>query len=155
MDKAADKIITSNRKAFHNYSIMEGLEAGLQLKGTEVKSIRAGGASLSDSFAKLEGTEAFLYNMHIPPYEFGNIYNSDPLRPRKLLLHRRQINKLALEVSTKHLALIPLKLYFKNGIVKVELALAKGKKQYDKRESIRRRESDRELKRTLKGRQRN
>jgi len=153
MDKTTDKIITSNRKAFHNYSIMESLEAGLQLKGTEVKSIRAGGASLSDSFAKLEGNEAFLYNMHIPPYEFGNIYNSDPLRPRKLLLHRRQINKLGIEVSTKQLALIPLKLYFKNGIVKVELALAKGKKQYDKRESIRRRESDRELKRVLKGRQ--
>ncbi|MDP3730600.1 MAG: SsrA-binding protein SmpB [Candidatus Omnitrophota bacterium] len=148
-----DKIITTNRKAFHNYSVMEGLEAGLQLKGAEVKSIRAGGASLSDSFAKLEGSEVLLYNMHIPPYEFGNIYNPDPLRPRKLLLHRRQINKLTLEISTKHLALIPLKLYFKNGIVKVELALARGKRQYDKRESIRRRESDRELKRTLKGRQ--
>jgi SsrA-binding protein len=148
-----DKIITSNRKAFHNYTVMESLEAGLQLKGAEVKSIRAGGASLSDSFAKLEDNEALLYNMHIPPYEFGNIYNSDPLRPRKLLLHRRQIAKLALEASTKHLAIIPLKLYFKNGIVKVELALAKGKKQYDKRASIRRRESDRELKRTLKGRQ--
>ncbi len=148
-----DKVITTNRKAFHDYAVIESLEAGLQLKGTEVKSIRAGGASLSDSFAKLENGEALLYNMHIPPYEFGNIYNSDPLRPRKLLLHKRQINKLALEVSTKHIALIPLKLYFKNGIVKVELALAKGKRQYDKRESIRRRESDRELKRTLKGRQ--
>ena len=148
-----DSSAASNRKARFTYTILESLEAGIELKGTEVKSIRAGGASLSDSFAKLEGTEAFLYNMHIPPYEFGNIYNSDPLRPRKLLLHKRQINKLALEVSTKHLALIPTKLYFKNGIVKVELALAKGKKQYDKRDSIRRRESDRELKRTLKGRQ--
>ena len=148
-----DKIITSNRKAFHDYSIMESLEAGIQLKGAEVKSIRAGGASLSDSFARLEGNEALLYNMHIPPYEFGNIYNSDPLRPRKLLLHQRQIDKLALEASTKHLAIIPLKLYFKNGMVKVELALAKGKKHYDKRDSIRRRDSDRELKRTLKGRQ--
>jgi SsrA-binding protein len=148
-----DKIITSNRKAFHDYSVMESIEAGLQLKGAEVKSIRAGGASLSDSFAKLEGNEAMLYNMHVPPYEFGNIYNSDPLRPRKLLLHRRQIDKLAIEVSAKHLALIPIKLYFKNGIVKVELALAKGKRQYDKRDAIRRRESDRDLKRTLKGRQ--
>jgi len=147
-----EKIITTNRKARRDYSIIESLEAGIQLKGPEVKSIRAGGASLADSFAKLEGPEALLYNMHISPYEFGNIYNPDPVRPRKLLLHKRQIQKLAAEVATKHLALIPLKLYFKNGFVKVELALAKGKKQYDKREAIKRRESDRELKRALKNR---
>jgi len=147
-----DKINVSNRRALHDYSVIETVEAGLQLKGTEVKSIRAGKASLSDSFAKLENNELFLYNMHISPYEFGNIYNPDPLRPRKLLLHRRQINKLAIEVSTKHLALIPIKIYFKNGLAKVELALAKGKRQYDKREAIRRRESDRELKRALKSR---
>ncbi len=147
-----DKLIATNRRALHDYSVIENLEAGIQLKGTEVKSIRAGGASLSDSFARLEGTELFLYNMHVSPYEFGNIYNPDPLRPRKLLLHGRQIRKLALEVSTKHLALIPLKLYFKNGIVKVELALVKGKKQYDKRATIRQREADRDLKRVMKGR---
>ena len=147
-----DKTITTNRRARHDYTILESLEAGLQLKGTEVKSVRAGGASLADSFARLEGSELLLYNMHISPYEFGNIYNPDPVRPRKLLLHKRQIQKLAAEVSTKHLALIPLKLYFKNGFVKVELALAKGKKQYDKREAIKRRESDRELKRALKSR---
>ena len=147
-----DKIITSNRKAHHDYAIIESIEAGIQLKGTEVKSIRAGHASLSDSFARLEKDELFLYNMNIPPYEFGNIYNTDPVRPRKLLLHRRQIRKLASEVSTKHLALIPLKLYFKNGLCKVELALAKGKRQYDKREAIKKRESDRELKRVLKSR---
>ena len=146
-----DKVITTNRKALHDYSIIESLEAGIQLKGTEIKSIRAGGASLSDSFARLEGDEIFLYNMHISPYAFGNIYNPDPLRPRKLLLHRRQIRKLASEVSTKHLALIPLKLYFKNGIAKIELALTKGKKQYDKREAIKRRESDRELRRKIRG----
>ncbi len=145
-----DKIITTNRKAHHDYSVIEALEAGIQLKGTEVKSIRAGGASLQDSFAKLENSQLLLYNMHVSPYEFGNIYNPDPVRPRKLLLHKRQIRKLAAEVSTKHLALIPLKLYFKNGFVKVELALAKGKKQYDKREVIKRREADRELKRILK-----
>jgi len=145
-----DKLIASNRRALHDYSVIESLEAGIQLKGTEVKSIRSGGVSLADSFGRLEGTELFLYNMHVSPYEFGNIYNPDPLRPRKLLLHGRQIRKLALEVSTKHLALIPLKLYFKNGIVKVELALAKGKKQYDKREAIRQRESDRELRRVMK-----
>ena len=146
-----DKVITTNRKALHDYSIIESLEAGIQLKGTEIKSIRAGGASLSDSFARLEGDEIFLYNMHISPYAFGNIYNPDPLRPRKLLLHKRQIRKLVSEVSTKHLALIPLKLYFKNGIAKIELALAKGKKQYDKREAIKRRESDRELRRKIRG----
>ncbi|MDP3790765.1 MAG: SsrA-binding protein SmpB [Candidatus Omnitrophota bacterium] len=147
-----DKVITSNRKAHHDYFVIESLEAGIQLKGTEVKSIRAGGASLADSFAKLEGSELLLYNMHVAPYEFGNIYNTDPVRPRKLLLHKRQIQKLAAEVSTKHLALIPLKLYFKNGLVKVDLALAKGKKHYDKREAIKQRESDKELKRVLKSR---
>lgn len=148
-----DNIIVTNRKALRDYSVIESLEAGIQLKGTEIKSIRAGGTSLADSFARLEGFEVFLYNMHISPYEFGNIYNTDPLRPRKLLLHKRQIRKLANEVSTRHLTLIPLKLYFKNGIAKIELALAKGKKQYDKREAIRRRESDRELRRIVKGRQ--
>lgn len=148
-----DNIIATNRKALRDYSVIESLEAGIQLKGTEIKSIRAGGTSLADSFARLEGSEVFLYNMHISPYEFGNIYNADPLRPRKLLLHKRQIHKLANEVSTRHLTLIPLKLYFKNGIAKIELALAKGKKQYDKREAIRRRESDRELRRIVKGRQ--
>jgi SsrA-binding protein len=147
-----DKTITTNRKARHDYTVLESVEAGIQLKGTEIKSIRAGGASLAESFARLENDEVLLYNMHVPPYEFGNIYNPDPVRPRKLLLHRRQIAKLASEVATKHLALIPLRLYFKNGFVKVELALAKGKKLYDKREAIKRRESDRELKRALKSR---
>jgi SsrA-binding protein len=146
------KLIASNRRAHHDYTILETIEVGIQLKGTEVKSLRAGGASLADSFARLENSELFLYNMHVSPYEFGNIYNPDPVRPRKLLLHRRQINKLSGEVATKHLAIIPLKIYFKNGIAKVELALAKGKKQYDKREAIRQRESDRELKRVLKSR---
>jgi SsrA-binding protein len=142
-----DKVITTNRKARFDYTIMESLEAGIQLKGTEVKSLRSGHASLSDSFARLEGSEILLYNMHVAPYEFGNIANVDPIRPRKLLLHKKEIRWLAGEVSQKKLALIPLKLYFKNGIAKLELALAKGKKKYDKREAIRRRESDRELKR--------
>ena len=149
-----DKLIVTNRKALRDYAVIESLEAGIQLKGTEVKSIRAGGTSLVESFAKLEGSEIFLYNMHISPYEFGNIYNTEPLRPRKLLLHKRQIRKLAGEVSIRHLALIPLKLYFKNGIAKIELALAKGKRQYDKREAIKRRESDRELKRAMRGKNR-
>jgi len=145
-----DGIITTNRKARFDYTILESVEAGIQLKGTEVKSLRSGQASLADSFARLEGNEVFLYNMHIAPYEFGNIANVEPARPRKLLLHRRQIRWLAGEAATKKLAIIPLKMYFKNGIAKVELALAKGKKLYDKREAIRRRESDLELRRTVR-----
>lgn len=144
-----DKIIATNRQARFNYTILESLEAGIALKGVEVKSMRTGQASLNDSYARVENGEIFLYNMHVSPYEFGNINNTDPLRPRKLLLHRSQIRKLIGDASAKHLALIPLRAYFKGGIVKIELALAKGKKQYDKRESIRKREMDRELKRKL------
>ncbi len=147
-----DKIAATNRHARHDYAILESLEAGLELKGPEVKSIRQGLVNLKDSFAKPDGRELFLYNMHVSPYEFGNINNPDPLRPRKLLLHRRQIDKLTGEISTKKLALIPLKLYFKKGIVKVELGLAKGKKLYDKRRAIRERDAERELKRAIKGR---
>jgi SsrA-binding protein len=143
----SDKVIATNRKARFDYTILESFEAGIQLKGTEVKSLRAGQASLSDSFARLEGNEIFLYNMHIAPYEFGNIANVDPIRPRKLLLHKKQIRRLIGEVPTKKVALIPLKIYFKNGFAKVELAVAKGKKLYDKREAIKKRESDVELRR--------
>jgi SsrA-binding protein len=148
-----DKIVATNRKARHDYSILESFEAGIALKGTEVKSLRGGQASLSDSFARVEGDEIFLYNMHISPYEFGNIANVEPLRPRKLLLHKREIRRLIGELSVKHLTLIPLKLYFRNGIAKVELAVAKGKKLYDKREAIKKREMDRELRRIARGRQ--
>ena len=144
---ADDQVITTNRKARFDYAILESFEAGIALKCTEVKSMRAGHASLSDSFARFEGPEIFLYNMHVAPYEFGNIANVEPLRPRKLLLHKNQIRRLMGEVVSKKLALIPLKLYFKNGIVKVELAVARGKKKYDKRETIKARESDRELRR--------
>ena len=145
-----DKIIATNRKARFDYTILESLEAGIQLKGTEVKSLRAGNTSLADSFAKLEGNEILLYNMHIAPYEFGNIANVESTRPRKLLLHKKEIRRLAAEASTKKLVIIPLKIYFKHGIAKVELALAKGKKKYDKRETIKKRESDRELKKILR-----
>ena len=144
-----DKVLASNRQARYNYTILESMEAGIALKGTEVKSLRAGKASLNDSFAGAEGNEMFLYNMHIAPYEFGNIANVESLRPRKLLLHRRQIKKLAAEAALKHLAIIPLKVYLKNGFVKVEIALAKGKKFYDKRESIKKRDSDREIRRRI------
>jgi len=146
----ADKTIATNRQARYNYAILESFEAGIELKGTEVKSLRAGKASINDSFARPEGNELFLYNMHIPPYEFGNRENPDPVRPRKLLLHKNQIRRLIGEIASKKLALIPLKAYFKEGIVKVEIALAKGKKLYDKREAIKKRESDRELRRALR-----
>ncbi|MBI5124131.1 MAG: SsrA-binding protein SmpB [Candidatus Omnitrophica bacterium] len=148
----ADKIIATNRQAHYKYTIFESFEAGIALKGTEVKSLRASQANLKDSFAKFEGSELFLYNMHIAPYEFGNIANEDPVRPRKLLLHKREIRGLIGEISSKKLTLIPLKLYFKHGIVKVELGLAKGKRLYDKRHVIRTREAERELKRAMKKR---
>lgn len=148
-----DKVIATNRKARHDYSILESMEAGIQLKGTEVKSLRAGNCSLADSYARLEEGEIFVYNIHILPYEFGNIANVEPARPRKLLLHKNQIRRFAVELSQKSLTLIPLKMYFnKHGIAKVEIGLAKGKKLYDKRESIKKRESDRELKRVIRSR---
>jgi len=147
-----DKVIATNRKARFDYTILESLEAGIQLKGTEVKSLRTGNTSLADSFARLEGSEILLYNMHIAPYEFGNIANVESTRPRKLLLHKKEIRWLAAEASTKKLAIIPLKIYFKHGIAKVELALAKGKKKYDKRETIKKRELDRELKKISRNR---
>ena len=142
-----DKTIVTNRQARFNYTILESLEAGIALTGTEVKSLRSGDVSLNESFARIDGREIFIYNMHIAPYEFGNINNPDSTRPRKLLLHRSQIRKFTHETSTKRLVLIPLKLYFKDGLAKVEIALAKGKKLYDKRESIKKRDSDREIKR--------
>ncbi|MDD3905831.1 MAG: SsrA-binding protein SmpB [Candidatus Omnitrophica bacterium] len=142
-----DNIVATNRRARFEYSIYESLEAGIALTGTEVKSLRTGKASIANSFARIEGDEVFLHGMHIAPYEFGNIANPDPLRPRKLLLHKREIKRLAEDVGNKKLTIIPLKAYFKGGIVKVEIGLAKGKKLYDKREAIKKRDSDREIKR--------
>jgi len=147
-----DTTITTNRKARFDYEILETIEAGIELKGTEVKSLRGGGASLADSFARAEGNEIFLFNAHVAPYAFGNRFNVEPLRPRKLLLHKNQIRRLIGEVAGKRATLIPLKLYFKNGIVKVELAVAKGKKQYDKRHAIKEREADRELRKQFRKR---
>lgn len=148
----ADTIIATNKQARYNYTILESLEAGIELKGTEVKSLRNAKASLQDSFARPERGEIFVYNMHIAPYEFGNIANPDPARARRLLLHKRQIRHLSGELAVKKLTLIPLKLYIKNGIIKMELALAKGKKLYDKRQAIRRREEDREIRKAMKDR---
>ncbi|MBI5143754.1 MAG: SsrA-binding protein SmpB [Candidatus Omnitrophica bacterium] len=146
-----EKVVATNRQARYNYTILESFEAGIELKGTEVKSLRAGQTNLKDSFARVDNGEIFLYNMHIAPYEFGNIANVDPIRPRKLLLHKNQIRRLIGDLAAKRLTLIPLKLYFKHGIAKVELAIAKGKKLYDKREAIRKRESERELRRIARG----
>ncbi len=141
-----------NKKARYDYEILDRLETGIVLRGTEVKSIRQGQANLRDSFALLKGRELFIYNMHISPYDHGNRYNLEATRPRKLLLHREQIRKLTAQQQEKRLALIPLSLYFKKGKVKIELALAKGKKQYDRRDDIKKRDVDREMRGANKGR---
>lgn len=149
------KIISENRKARHDYSIIETYEAGIALTGTEVKSLRAGKANLKDSYAQITKTgEIFLYNLHISPYDHGNIYNHEPMRSRRLLLHRSEINKLLGKVKEKGLALVPLKLYFKHGLVKVEIALAAGKKLYDKRQDLAKKDAKREMERALKERNR-
>ena len=145
-----EKIITTNRKARYEYDIIDKWETGIVLLGTEVKALRAGRANLKDSHANIKDGEIFLLNTHISPYSHGNLNNHDPLRIRKLLMHKKEIKKLIGKVEGKGLTLIPLKLYFKNGRAKVELALARGKKLYDKRQDIAKRDSDRDLRRQLK-----
>lgn len=144
------KVLATNRQARHEYFIEQTFEAGIVLSGTEVKSIRLGKANLKDSFAKIENGEVILYNMHISPYEKGNIYNKEPLRNRKLLLNGFEINKLIGYIQQKGYSLIPLQLYLKGSYVKVELAVARGKKLYDKREDIAKRDAKREIDRKLK-----
>ena len=144
------RIITENRKARHNYHIEDVFEAGMVLKGTEVKSLRQGRVNLKDAYARIKKGEVFVYQMHISPYPFAYYNNHDPLRPRKLLLHKREIKRLYGKVNEQGAALVPLKLYFKNGKVKIAIALAKGKRKYDKRESIRRRDEQREMDRARK-----
>lgn len=139
-----------NRQAHHNYFIHDTYEAGIALTGTEVKSIRAGRANLRDAFAKIENGEAFLWNAHISPYEQGNRFNHDPLRTRKLLLHRREIMKIDMALKTKGYTLIPLKLYFKGGHVKCEIGIASGKKLYDKRQDMAAKAARRDLDRRIK-----
>lgn len=146
------KTVTENRKARHDYHIIETFEAGLALTGTEVKSLRAGRANLQDSFARVENAELLMYNMHISPYNQGNQFNHEPKRTRKLLMHKAEILRLLGKTREKGLALIPLKIYFKNGIAKVELALARGKKLYDRREDIAARDARREMDRAIKER---
>ncbi len=152
MDKKDKHVPASilNRQARHNYFIHDTIEAGVALTGTEVKSIRAGRANLRDSFAKIEGGEAFLWNAHISPYEQGNRFNHDPLRTRKLLLHRREIAKIDMQLKTKGYTLIPLKLYFKKGHVKCEIGIATGKKLYDKRQDAATKAAKRDLDRRIK-----
>ena len=149
-EKRGEKVITTNRKAHHDYHLLDRIEAGIALQGTEVKSLRAGNVNLKDSFVELRDGEMILIGVHIGPWETGNRFNHPPERDRKLLLHKREILKYGQRVREKGLALIPLKLYFKSGRVKVEIALAKGKKAYDKREAIAQRESKRELDRARK-----
>ena len=146
------KTVATNRKAYHNYLIQDSLEAGIVLTGTEIKSIRDGRVSLGDAYVKPDAGELWLLNAHIARYEAGSYLSHEPTRPRKLLLHRKQIDNLTSKVSEKGLTLVPLRLYIKGSIAKVEVALAKGKKLYDKRESIVRHETEREIERALKRR---
>ena len=148
---AADgKIITVNRQARHNYFVLEAFEAGIELTGTEVKSIRAGGVNLKDSWCSIDNGELFLKGAHISPYEKGNIFNKDPLRPKKLMLHKYEINKLVGKLNEKGLTLVPLRVYFKGSLVKVEIGLARGKKLYDKRADIKKRDLKREHEKEFK-----
>jgi SsrA-binding protein len=148
------KIVTQNRKARHEYHILESWEAGLVLQGTEVKSLRAFKANLKDSYARVQNGEIYLYNFHISPYEMGNIYNHDPTRRRKLLLHKKEIHRLEGRVEERGLTLIPLKVYFKHGKAKVEVGLARGKKLYDKRTDIAKRDAELDAMRELRQRNR-
>jgi SsrA-binding protein len=149
---SGEKVVATNRKAYHDYHIEEKLEAGLVLKGTEVKSLREGRVNLKDSYASVDHNEMILHHCHISPYSHGNIMNPDPVRPRKLLLHRKEINRLLGQIQQKGLTLIPLRVYFTpRGHAKVEVGLAKGKKQYDRREAIKEREAGREVERAMKG----
>ncbi len=144
------KIVSINRKARHDYHILESFEAGLVLKGTEVKSIRNNQVSIKESYAQLKGNDLYIVNMHIAPYKFGNRFNLEPKRDRKLLLNKRELNKIKGSIETKGVTVVPLRLYFKNGYAKLEIALAKGKKLYDKRRDLTQKAIDREAERELK-----
>lgn len=146
------KTVVRNRKALHEYHIIDTYEAGIVLAGPEVKSIRAGQVSLGEAFARIEGSEAFLYGMHVTPYDPAARWNVDPTRPRKLLLNRREIRRLIGETQQGGFTLVPLELYLRDGLVKLALALGRGKKRFDKREDMKRRDADREIQRALRQR---
>ncbi|GAA0499421.1 SsrA-binding protein SmpB [Virgibacillus sp. MSP4-1] len=150
MPKGQGNVIAQNRKANHDYFIEETFEAGIVLKGTEIKSVRDRRVNLKDSFARVERGEVFLHNMHISTYEQGNRYNHDPVRTRKLLLHRKEIDKLVGKTQQEGYSLIPLKMYIKNGVAKVLIGLGKGKKKYDKRETLKRKQAKRDMERAMK-----
>jgi SsrA-binding protein len=143
----AEKVAASNRRASHDYEILERIEAGIRLTGSEVKSLRAGRASLAEAFARIRDGEAWLEGMHIPPYEQGQTKGYDPIRPRKLLLHRREIERLLGKTKEQGLALIPMRVYFTHGLAKVEIGLGKGRREHEKRQSIAKREAEREMER--------
>ena len=144
------KLIANNKKAFHDYFIEDKYEAGISLAGTEVKSLRQGKCSIKESFIRIEKGEVFIYGMHVSPYEKGNIFNKDPLRVKKLLLHKYEINKIAGKIAEKGYTLVPLQVYFRGSLVKVELGLARGKKLYDKRQDIAKKDQKREAEREFK-----
>jgi SsrA-binding protein len=148
--KDSQRMIANNKKAFHDYFIDETYEAGIALHGTEVKSLRMGKCSIKEAFIRIENGEVYIYGMHVSPYEKGNIFNKDPLRVKKLLMHKYEINKLAGKIKEKGYTLVPLQVYFKEGKVKVEIGLARGKKLYDKREDIAKKDSRREMERAFK-----
>ena len=150
MAKTEGRLIANNKKAYHDYFILEKYEAGIVLHGTEVKSLRMGKCSIKEAFIRIEDGEMFIYGMHISPYEKGNIFNKDPLRVRKLLLHRYEINKIEGKLKEKGLTLVPLKVYFKDSLVKVEIGVARGKKLYDKRQDIAKKDQRREAERDFK-----
>ncbi len=150
MGTQSTKLIANNKKAYHDYFIEDTYEAGIALAGTEVKSLRMGKCSIKESFIRIDRGEAVIYGMHISPYEKGNIFNKDPLRERKLLLHRYELNKLTGKMKEKGFTLVPLKVYFKGSLVKVEVGLARGKKLYDKREDIAKRDQRREAEKEFK-----
>ncbi|QIL46682.1 SsrA-binding protein SmpB [Vagococcus coleopterorum] len=152
MPKGDGQLIAQNRKARHDYSVSETIEAGMVLQGTEIKAIRAGRINLKDGFAKVRNGEVYLHNVHISPYEQGNLFNHEPLRTRKLLMHKKQIARLIGETKNPGVTLVPLKLYIKNGYAKVLIGVAKGKKNYDKREDLKRKDINRDVAREMKDR---
>lgn len=151
MGKETYKLIANNKKAYHDYFIDEKFECGIELYGTEVKSIRMGKCSVKEAFVRIEKGQVFLYGMHVNPYEKGNIFNKDPLRVKKLLLHKFEIHKLEGKIREKGYTLVPLQVYFKGSLVKVEIGLARGKKLYDKRQDIAKKDQKREVERDFKG----
>ncbi len=153
-EKSSVKLIANNKKAYHDYFILEKYEAGLVLHGTEVKSLRAGKCSIKEAYVRVDDGEIFVVGMNISPYEQGNIFNKDPLRVRKLLMHKNEIAKLAGAASDKNMTIMPLQVYFKSGRAKIEIGLAKGKKLYDKRDDMARRDAKRDIERAIKERNR-